>query len=176
MKFGLGSRRLQAGQAVLMSDDWGGMIADKIAVAPGVIPIGMAVEYQELATGEHILDCPHDNGHILRAEERVANDDVAPGNDNVAIDRHAADFTRDGDETAEDANASVIDGRADLEERRLIFHNTLLARSVMGAKEGNEHIESIEEQTNQDDRAITGERPGSAVVQRLAELLGHIGR
>ncbi len=47
---------------------------------------------------------------------------------------------------------------------------------MVGANEGYDEIENIEQNKNQDDGSVARKCPGPAIVQGLAELLRHIRR
>src|SRR5690242_13175028 len=54
--------------------------------------------------------------------------------------------------------------------------HVLLCLRMSVAQIGHDEIEDIEQNTDQEKRAVAGEGPGAARIQCLPELLFHIGR
>src|SRR5579863_3474577 len=102
-----------------MGNDGNGMLAlfaDKIGIAPRVIPVGMAIDDEYLASGAFSFNHLHHLGGVFWTEQGITYHDVAIGDDNIGVYFHSIKFSRCLEFLAKNAHARIIAHLRDVED------------------------------------------------------------
>src|SRR6266566_473903 len=94
---------LHAYQAILMSDNWRCLFPGKVGIAPGMIPVRVAIDDQYLSPRQLILHHLHHDMHIFRTEQSVKDYQVVIGYHDIGIHLHPFKLSYNVEGTSKDA-------------------------------------------------------------------------
>ena len=170
---------LPACQAVLVCNDRSRVLACEVLISPDVVPVGVTVNHQQLATRQCSLHHLYHHCGIFRTEHCIAYYHVALRDDSVGIDLHPAEIFHFAQGAPENTYPFISTHFRDKKNAFGVHRMQplfLSASLVVPSQVRHYQVKCEQQDTEQNKCAIASQRPGPPVIQCLAQLLTHIWR